>query len=64
MNYAIEDCIVIEDSYAGMQAGLAAGMKVLLYQPETEAHFPIAPQVTVFDNMAQLPQLVKRLSIG
>ena len=58
MKYDSKDCIVIEDSYAGMQAGLAAEMKVLLYKPHTESSFPIPDNVSVFTDMLQLPSLV------
>ena len=28
------DCVVVEDSEAGIQAGLSAGMQVVVYDPE------------------------------
>lgn len=35
-------CVVVEDSLVGVQAGLAAGMKVFVYQPEeVEAQIPV-----------------------
>jgi HAD superfamily hydrolase (TIGR01509 family) len=35
------DCAVVEDSLVGVQAGIAAGMKVFAYQPEeTDAQIP------------------------
>ena len=62
LNYDPQHCIVIEDSNAGMQAGIAANMKVLLYTPEGESHFEVPEQVTTFSCMSQLPLLVGRLS--
>jgi HAD superfamily hydrolase (TIGR01509 family) len=54
-------CVVVEDSFVGMQAGLAAGMRVLLFQPAwRRALFSAPPQVEVFTDMAQLPGLLLR----
>ena len=36
MGFAPNQCIVIEDSRPGVQAGLSAGMKVLQYRPTSE----------------------------
>ncbi|PWT98143.1 MAG: hypothetical protein C5B53_07130 [Candidatus Melainabacteria bacterium] len=54
-----ENCVVVEDSVAGVQAGRAAGMNVLAYTgtfprealKEAGAH-------TLFDDMSMLPQLI------
>jgi HAD superfamily hydrolase (TIGR01509 family) len=54
-----ENCVVVEDSVAGVQAGRAAGMNVLAYTgtfprdalQEAGAH-------TLFDDMSMLPQLI------
>src|SRR5262249_43528855 len=54
-----DDCVVVEDSVAGVQAACAAGMSVLAYTgtfsrqalQEAGAH-------TLFDDMAVLPQLI------
>ncbi len=59
MNFSKENCIVIEDSFAGMSAGIAAGMDVYLYNPERHNDFEIPNEVVVFENMAQLPALIK-----
>ena len=62
MQYNAKDCIVIEDSYPGMQAAIAANMPVLLYNPHWTDKYEVPAHVTVFYNMQDLPQLVKELS--
>lgn len=63
MGIAPENCIVIEDTIFGVQAGVAAGMQVLCYQP-LEAHaYEVPGGVVVFDSMQQLPELVQRFSL-
>ena len=62
MQYKAEDCIVIEDSYPGMQAALAADMPVLLYNPHWTDKYEIPSHVKVFHDMTQLPQLIKELN--
>ena len=55
-------CIVVEDSEAGIAAGLNAGMKVFSYQPspsDQENHSPGQKEVTVFREMPVLPQLIR-----
>jgi beta-phosphoglucomutase-like phosphatase (HAD superfamily) len=60
MGYEPSRCAVIEDSVSGAKAGLAAGMAVFAYtgsvtRPE---QFPAATHV-IFDDMAQLPELLR-----
>lgn len=55
-------CIVIEDSIFGVQAGLAAGMKVLCYQPNLHAAYEVPDGVVTFDSMKKLPVCVKAVS--
>jgi HAD superfamily hydrolase (TIGR01509 family) len=62
MGYAPERCIVIEDTIFGVQAGVAARMQVLCYQPLPEHAYDVPEGVVVFDSMQQLPQLVQRFS--
>lgn len=56
------NCVVIEDSAAGVQAGLAAGMRVLGFtggshcEPGYEAK--LAAAAAVFDDMRALPRLL------
>ncbi len=61
MNFDYKDCIVIEDSYAGLQAALAANMPVLLYNPQWTHKYEVPQNITVFHHMEQLPLLVKEL---
>ncbi|MFD9487153.1 HAD-IA family hydrolase [Streptomyces sp. NPDC059991] len=42
LGFAPADCIVFEDSEAGIQAGLAAGMRVIGIGPRASAHAPTA----------------------
>lgn len=60
LNYVPETCIVIEDSKPGVEAGLAAGMRVLLYSPADEPPFAVPKEVPVFKNMQQLPLLLQQ----
>lgn len=54
-----EACLVIEDSYAGMQSAKGAGIDVWVYaQAEIDANIQQAG-VPVFTNMLELPQLIK-----
>ena len=58
MGFAPADCIVMEDSYAGLQAGLAANMPVLLYNPQWTKKYPVPEGVPVFYDMKELPGLI------
>ncbi|WP_413721760.1 6-phosphogluconate phosphatase [Sodalis sp. RH23] len=53
----VAQCILVEDSVSGVQAGIAAGMPVFYYC--ADAHNPPIdhPLVTRFDDMGQLPAL-------
>ena len=57
MGVAIDRCILVDDSEAGARAGIAAGIPVFYYC--VDAHNPALdhPLVTVFDDLAQLPDL-------
>lgn len=56
------DCVVIEDSQAGVEAALAAGMRVYFYDPESlglrDEALLERPGVYSFCQMAQLPVLL------
>lgn len=60
MGHAPETCVVIEDSRPGVEAGVAAGMRVLGYagDPLTDRAALKAAGATVFDSMEQLPALL------
>lgn len=59
-NHTPGRCIVIEDTIFGVRAGLAAGMKVLCYQPEPALAYRVPDGVVVFDSMKQLPDCVEK----
>ncbi|RVC70930.1 HAD family phosphatase, partial [Mesorhizobium sp. M2A.F.Ca.ET.046.02.1.1] len=58
--FAPVDCIVIEDSVAGTQAGIAAGMRVFSYHadPFTDRDGLAAAGGILFDDMRELAKLV------
>jgi HAD superfamily hydrolase (TIGR01509 family) len=56
-------CVVVEDSEFGVEAARSAGMHVLAYKSAlTPAAWFRRPDITVFDSMEQLPDLVAELS--
>jgi HAD superfamily hydrolase (TIGR01509 family) len=64
MGFAPENCVVIEDSVTGVQAGYAAGMRVLGYAPkhnDSSHHEALiaAGAKLVFEDMRQLPNLLR-----
>lgn len=60
MGHKPVDCVVIEDSPAGVQAGIRAGMKVFGYagDPLTDAEGLGTSGAVIFDDMRQLPELL------
>jgi HAD superfamily hydrolase (TIGR01509 family) len=60
MGFAPADCIVVEDSVAGTQAGVAAGMRVFSYHgdPYSDPHGLAAAGGILFDDMRALAGLV------
>lgn len=62
MGFLPSNCIVIEDSAAGIKAGLGANMNVLAYQsPDSQYDHHQMEGATYFDNMDQLRTLIKSL---
>lgn len=58
MGFSVEQCVVVEDSAAGVQAALAAGITPLLYLGESVADPSAWTEVVSFRCMSQLPDLV------
>lgn len=58
MGFAPSDCVVIEDSDTGVQAGLSAGMRVLAYVASPVNNVDGAREVERFTDMASLPALL------
>ena len=52
------DCVVVEDSLAGIRAGLAAGCRVLGFARDTPAAVLMQAGATPFTDMATLPALL------
>jgi HAD superfamily hydrolase (TIGR01509 family) len=53
-----QQCVVIEDSHAGIQAGLSAGMTVFHYNPKAESSPCNHEGVLTFTSMDQVPALL------
>ncbi len=62
LGHRYDDCIVIEDSLAGMQAGLNAGMTVLAYVPPHHPYKVDLTGVHTFEDMSYLPDMVASLN--
>jgi len=59
MGVPLENCILVDDSEAGANAGVAAGIPVFYYCADAHNKPIDHPLVTAFDDMAQLPGLWK-----
>lgn len=57
MQVPIERCILVDDSAAGAQAGIAAGIPVFYFCADPHNKPIDHPLVTAFDDLAQLPAL-------
>lgn len=58
MGFSPADCVVIEDSEAGVRAALAAGMRVLAYVASPTSNIDDSRGVERFTDMALLPALL------
>ena len=58
MGYPPSECAVIEDSDPGIQAALAAGMRVLAYAAGSDTTFAESAGVETFTDMTSLPVLL------
>ena len=58
LGFSPEECAVIEDSDSGVQAGLAAGMRVLAYVASPTCDVADSMAVVRFTDMASLPVLL------
>lgn len=64
MGWAPSSCVVVEDSQAGVQAGLAAGMKVVAYAGGFLSHDEVEHEnLVVIQHMAELPRLLSEPSL-
>ncbi|OED43881.1 hypothetical protein AB833_02765 [Chromatiales bacterium (ex Bugula neritina AB1)] len=56
MGFDVTDCIVVEDSDIGVQAAVAAGIPVVLYDPTQRVEQ--SEEAIVIHSMSQLPDIV------
>lgn len=63
MGAAAAECVVVEDSVPGVEAGVAAGMRVLGFAPGGNGAELAACGAEVFSAMAELPGLLRQLSL-
>lgn len=59
MNVNVENCILVDDSSAGAQSGIEAGMEVFYFCADPHNKPIVHPKVTTFTDLAQLPALWK-----
>ncbi len=59
MNVNVENCILVDDSSAGAQSGIAAGMEVFYFCADPHNPPIDHPKVTTFTDLAALPALWK-----
>lgn len=63
LGYVPEDCVVIEDSEPGIKAGVAAGMRVLAYDPAQQESIKTIGDIQSFREMSAVPGLLGISSI-
>ncbi|EAO9608025.1 6-phosphogluconate phosphatase [Salmonella enterica] len=59
MNVNVEQCILVDNSSAGAQSGIAAGMEVFYFCADPHNKPIVHPKVTTFTDLAQLQGLWK-----
>ena len=59
MDVNVENCILVDDSSAGAQAGIAAGMEVFYFCADPHNKPIDHPKATTFTDLTQLPELWK-----
>lgn len=59
MNVNVENCILVDDSAAGAQSGIDAGMEVFYFCADPHNKPIVHPKVTMFTKLSQLPELWK-----
>lgn len=62
MNVNVENCILVDDSSAGAQSGIDAGMEVFYFCADPHNKPIVHPKVTTFTELGQLPALWKARS--
>jgi len=62
MGYIPSQCVVVEDSDVGVEAALAAGMRVLFYAPNGAVADPRANRVV--RHMSEVPRLLAEVAVG
>ena len=62
MGYPIERCVVVEDSRAGIEAAVAAGMPVVGYSSDMTPDGWLEGADAVVDAMEDLPSVISRLT--
>ena len=58
LNISPAHCAVVEDSQPGIEAGLAAGMRVFAFRPHPTVNIPPPPAVWVIHHLSELPSLL------
>lgn len=57
MGVEVKNCVLVDDSMAGAQSGVAAGMEVFYFCADPHNKPIDHPKVTTFSDLAQLPEL-------
>ena len=63
MGFKPKECLVIEDSFVGVKAALAAGMKVICFNPES-IDLKITEEFKEIHRMSELPEAIAEFSLS